>query len=92
MTPTETLTDEHKVIPLVLGTAERECEQTGATGRVNAERVGKMLEFFRGFADHCHHAKEEKLLFVKMQERGMPREGGSAGEPTRLCGSAAPAH
>jgi hemerythrin-like domain-containing protein len=35
-----------------------------------------MLDFFRNFADRCHHSKEEKLLFVKMEERGMPVEGG----------------
>jgi hemerythrin-like domain-containing protein len=35
-----------------------------------------MLEFFRLFADRCHHAKEEDLPLVKMRERGMPTTGG----------------
>ena len=35
-----------------------------------------MVDFFRNFADRCHHAKEEDLLFVRMGERGMPAEGG----------------
>jgi hemerythrin-like domain-containing protein len=35
-----------------------------------------MLDFFREFADHCHHAKEENLLFEKMKRRGVPVSGG----------------
>ncbi len=76
MTPTETLVHEHKVILLVLGAAEREAQRIARAGKVDADRVGKMLDFFRSFADRCHHAKEENLLFVKMQDRGMPRESG----------------
>ncbi|NIM01689.1 MAG: hemerythrin [Acidobacteria bacterium] len=36
-------------------------------------------EFFRQFADTCHHAKEEDLLFPLMQERGVPGDGGPIG-------------
>lgn len=46
---------------------------------MQAERIEKMLDFFRNFADRCHHAKEEKLLFVKMEERGVPVRGGPIG-------------
>lgn len=76
MKPTDTLKHEHQVILLVLGAAEREALRIQAGGQVQAERVGQMVEFFRNFADRCHHAKEEKLLFTKMAERGMPIEGG----------------
>jgi hemerythrin-like domain-containing protein len=30
-------------------------------------------------ADRCHHAKEEDLLFVAMEEAGIPRQGGPIG-------------
>ena len=33
-------------------------------------------DFLKNFADKCHHAKEEKLLFVKMMERGVSGEVG----------------
>ncbi len=33
-------------------------------------------DFFKNFADKCHHSKEEKLLFKKMIERGMSGEVG----------------
>ena len=31
----------------------------------------KAIEFFRTFADGCHHGKEEDCLFPKLQERGI---------------------
>lgn len=34
-----------------------------------------MIEFFVNFVDRCHHSKEEKHLFVKMEERGIPHDG-----------------
>ena len=33
-------------------------------------------DFFKNFADKCHHGKEEKLLFEKMMERGVSGEVG----------------
>jgi len=36
-------------------------------------------QFFRQFADQCHHAKEEDLLFPLLKERGIPEEGGPIG-------------
>jgi len=76
LTPTETLKHEHQILLLVLGAAEREASSIQSTGKVDAEKVGQMVEFFRNFADRCHHAKEEKLLFARMRERGMPAGGG----------------
>jgi hemerythrin-like domain-containing protein len=39
----------------------------------------RMVEFIRGFADRCHHGKEEDLLFCAMEEAGIPRQGGPIG-------------
>ena len=36
-------------------------------------------DFFRQFADKCHHAKEEDLFFPLLKERGIPDEGGPIG-------------
>jgi hemerythrin-like domain-containing protein len=79
MTPTEMLMHEHQIILLVLDGAEREARRIEDTGVVHAETVDEMVDFFRNFADRCHHIKEEKLLFVKMEQRGMPVKGGPIG-------------
>ena len=76
MTPTETLQHEHEIILMVLGAAEREATSIQVTGAVHMDKVEQMLDFFPNFADRCHHAKEEKLLFVKIEERGVPVQGG----------------
>ena len=76
MTPIETLKHEHQVILLVLTAAEKEVQFIRAFNKVNGERVTKMLDFIRNFADRCHHAKEEDILFVRMQAKGMPRNAG----------------
>lgn len=76
MTPTEMLMHEHQIILMVLDGAEREAQRIEETGSVRAGTVSEMLDFFQNFADKCHHSKEEDLLFVKMEEAGMPVEGG----------------
>jgi hemerythrin-like domain-containing protein len=41
--------------------------------------AGWALDFFRRFADACHHAKEERVLFPLLEARGIPRRGGPIG-------------
>ena len=76
MTPTEILKHEHKVILLVVDAAEREAQLIEKTGKVNVERIKKMVDFIRNFADKCHHAKEENQLFIKMEQRGFSKQMG----------------
>jgi hemerythrin-like domain-containing protein len=73
--PTEILSDEHRVIERVLDAVEKL-----AKGPVGAlEPWKKALDFIRGFADQCHHFKEEKVLFPAMEAHGIPSEGGPIG-------------
>ena len=76
MTPTEILKHEHQIILMVLDAAEREANSIKEIGKADVDRLGKFVDFVRSFADRCHHAKEEDQLFVKMAERGLPKEGG----------------
>jgi hemerythrin-like domain-containing protein len=73
--PTEILSNEHRIIERVLSAVEKL-----AQGPVAAlEPWKKALDFFRHFADECHHFKEEELLFPAMEEHGIPIEGGPIG-------------
>lgn len=76
MIPTETLAYEHTLILMVLDTAEGEVRAIGNTGKIHVAEVEKLIDFLANFVDRCHHSKEERLLFPKMQERGMLGEGG----------------
>jgi len=79
MRPTDVLRQEHQLILAVLDAAEREARAISGGAAVDAERIAKYVDFITTFADHCHHAKEEDLLFVRMGEKGFPREAGPVG-------------
>lgn len=75
----EILMHEHRVIEQVLGALTATAEQVRAGDEVPRERVTELADFFSGFADRCHHGKEEKELFALMVERGFPGEAGPIG-------------
>ena len=72
----EILMGEHRLIEQVLESLETYV--VGIEQGLPPERptLGEYAAFFRGFADACHHGKEEDLLFQRMLERGFPRERG----------------
>jgi hemerythrin-like domain-containing protein len=76
MTPTEILEHEHQIILTAIAGIEREVASIRQTGRVDAVFVAKAIDFVVGFADGCHHAKEEKHLFRMLEDRGMSAQQG----------------
>ena len=72
----EILMGEHRLIEQVLGSLETYV--VGIEQGLSPERatLADYAAFFRGFADACHHGKEEDILFRRMLERGMPRQTG----------------
>ncbi len=79
MPPTAELTSEHAVIKRVLAVLERLIGRARRGEAFEAESLASAVEFFRLFADACHHAKEEDLLFPVLEARGIPKEGGPIG-------------
>ncbi len=76
MSATKCLREEHEVILRVLGFFTKALEQAKTTGDVTHEVFDPFVSFFEGFADHCHHCKEESRLFPALEDAGMPREQG----------------
>jgi hemerythrin-like domain-containing protein len=76
MQATDILMEEHRVIERVLESLER------ATVRLDngeAVRPGFFIDaadFIKGFADGCHHKKEEGVLFVALVDAGVPKQVG----------------
>lgn len=79
MTATDQLKEEHQGILLMLEILEKVSGKMEAGGKVEPEHPERIVEFFRVFADKCHHGKEEDLLFPEMEKSGVPREGGPIG-------------
>jgi hemerythrin-like domain-containing protein len=68
--------DEHRVIERVIASLD-----TATTDLAQGEpvRPGFFLDaadFIKGFADGCHHKKEEGVLFTAMAAAGMPTQAG----------------
>jgi hemerythrin-like domain-containing protein len=73
---TEVLRNEHEVIARVLAVVAKLATKS-VEGSLDSWK--KALDFFRHFADQCHHFKEEKVLFPAMEKRGIPRDEGPIG-------------
>ncbi|MCL5104543.1 MAG: hemerythrin domain-containing protein [Armatimonadetes bacterium] len=79
MSATDILSHEHRAIEIVLYAMEKAAARLESGEEVDRSFVEDCLDFAMGFADKCHHAKEEEVLFPLLQERGIPRDGGPIG-------------
>ena len=79
MKATDVLRDEHAGIERMLALVEVGAKRLQQGEQVPPELFRDATDFFRGFADACHHAKEEEQLFPSLEEHGVPREGGPVG-------------
>ncbi len=79
MKATQCLRDEHQVILRVIDCFEIALQQARDSGKIKRVVFEPFVEFFRGFADKCHHCKEEDRLFPVMEKNGVPRDGGPIG-------------
>jgi len=79
MSATDVLKDEHRGVERMLAIVEAAGKRLEAGGDVPADLYLNAVDFFRGFTDGCHHAKEEEKLFPALEQRGILREGGPIG-------------
>jgi hemerythrin-like domain-containing protein len=77
--PSAVLRAEHQTILRVVRILGSLMDRYERTGDFPDESLARCVEFFRLFADACHHAKEEGMLFPVLEMRGIPREGGPIG-------------
>lgn len=73
------LRKEHDAILRMLDATEEAARRIESAKPIAPETLEGLLEFFRLFADRCHHGKEEDLLFPLLESRGLPRHGGPTG-------------
>jgi hemerythrin-like domain-containing protein len=79
MRPTEVLMHEHRVIEQVIACVDEITNRCEAGQALDTTSASEAIDFFRVFADRCHHGKEEDLLFPAMEEKGFSREQGPTG-------------
>jgi hemerythrin-like domain-containing protein len=76
MQATQILMDEHRVIERVITSLEAATNELQQGGTVRPGFYLDAVDFIKGFADGCHHKKEEGVLFTAMAAAGMPTEVG----------------
>lgn len=79
MQATEILMSEHRVIERVITSIESGAKRLEAGQPIRAEFFLDAADFIKGFADGCHHKKEEGVLFKTMEAAGVPVDGGPIG-------------
>ena len=62
------LKQEHGKIKLMLRILEKICKKLDSGEAVEPEHLDMAIAFIQGFADKCHHGKEEDVLFPIMKE------------------------
>jgi hemerythrin-like domain-containing protein len=73
--PVHTLTHEHVYILKVVDALSVIGSDIEKGKVVEPELFPRIVQFMREFADKCHHAKEEAVLFPLMEEKGVPKTG-----------------
>ncbi|MEW6324510.1 MAG: hemerythrin domain-containing protein [Nitrospirota bacterium] len=75
----EQLKKEHAAIETMLKILDAVCGRLKAGETIDPAHLAQIVEFFKGFADRCHHGKEEEILFPALELAGVPKEGGPIG-------------
>jgi hemerythrin-like domain-containing protein len=78
MKATEILSEEHQVILRVITALEAAVEKIDS-GKIAPQFFLDASDFIKNFADGCHHAKEEGVLFKYMEAANVPVQGGPIG-------------
>jgi hemerythrin-like domain-containing protein len=75
-TPTGVLREQHRRILKIADVLEEVLSREPEADGLDYDAVAECARFIRLYADALHHGKEENLLFVELEERGMSRTEG----------------
>jgi len=74
MLPIGPLMIEHRLIERMVSLLKKEAEKREAKDEMNINFIGIAVDFFRFYADRCHHGKEEDILFRDLQAKPLSPE------------------
>jgi hemerythrin-like domain-containing protein len=76
MNPIQKLMAEHQIILRGIGAIESIIKQIEAGEKADTDLISMAIDFIRNYADKYHHAKEENILFARMEKAGFPKDTG----------------
>jgi hemerythrin-like domain-containing protein len=74
MMPIGPLMTEHRLIERMVAQLKNEFSRIQAIQEVNPRFIEVATDFFRVYADICHHGKEEHILFSELNEKPLSPE------------------
>jgi hemerythrin-like domain-containing protein len=74
MLPVDLLVQEHRIIERMVPPIKRELTRMKETKEVNPNFIDVTVDFIRTYADHCHHGKEEGILFRELAKKRLSEE------------------
>jgi hemerythrin-like domain-containing protein len=74
MMPIGPLMIEHRLIERMVGVLRGEMQGIEKKNEVHAELIDSGVDFFRTYADRCHHGKEEDILFRDLAKKRLSPE------------------
>ena len=63
MIPIGPLMREHRLIERMVSLMKDQCDLIESSGNADPVFIETAVDFFRTYADKCHHGKEEEILF-----------------------------
>ena len=70
--PIDVLSQEHQTILAVLDVMDAQVQPLRSGAPVRRDFWQPALDFLENYADRCHHAKEEHMLFTELEQSGFP--------------------
>ena len=74
MLPIDALMQEHRLIERMISQMNKELLRMQENNSVNSAFIDVVVDFIRVYADHCHHGKEEGVLFRELSSKQMSSE------------------
>jgi hemerythrin-like domain-containing protein len=65
---------EHRLIERMIQLMAKEVRRIGVEGKVDSQFIDTLMRFIRGYADRCHHGKEEDILFRELEKKEISSE------------------
>jgi len=74
MQPIGPLMHEHRLIERMIGIIQKHADAIQKGAKPDYKLIADAVEFFRVYADQCHHGKEEALLFKELSNKGISKD------------------
>lgn len=71
MKPVALLMAEHRVIERMVKLLKDESDRIKRSKTLDPEFISASVDFFKNYADHVHHGKEEDILFAQLASKNL---------------------